>query len=43
DKVVAVAEDKAGNVSPPTTVIVDAIAPPAPIIDPLDGIFKGSH
>ncbi|WP_042111816.1 Ig-like domain-containing protein, partial [Acinetobacter rudis] len=37
DKVVAVAEDKAGNVSPPTTAIVDAVAPPAPIVDPING------
>ncbi|HEL3864021.1 TPA: BapA prefix-like domain-containing protein [Stenotrophomonas maltophilia] len=35
--VTAVAVDAAGNTSPPSTVSVDASAPPAPVIDPSNG------
>ncbi len=34
----AVAQDPAGNTSGPASVTVDAIAPPAPVIDPSNGI-----
>ena len=34
----AVAQDPAGNTSGPATVTVDAIAPPAPVIDPSNGV-----
>ncbi|WP_149932633.1 Ig-like domain-containing protein, partial [Acinetobacter oleivorans] len=37
DEVKATATDPAGNTSPPTTEIVDAIAPAAPEIDPING------
>ncbi|WP_033953141.1 Ig-like domain-containing protein [Pseudomonas aeruginosa] len=33
-----VARDAAGNSSPPASVTVDAIAPPAPVIDPSNGV-----
>ncbi|PNG62921.1 Ig-like domain-containing protein, partial [Vibrio vulnificus] len=33
----AVAQDPAGNTSGPASVTVDAIAPPAPVIDPSNG------
>ncbi|MCO3029865.1 Ig-like domain repeat protein, partial [Pseudomonas aeruginosa] len=32
-----VAQDAAGNSSPPATVTMDAVAPPAPVIDPSNG------
>ncbi|WP_213911656.1 Ig-like domain-containing protein [Pseudomonas aeruginosa] len=34
----AVAQDPAGNTSGPASVTVDAIAPPAPVIDPSNGV-----
>ncbi|WP_243435000.1 Ig-like domain-containing protein, partial [Pseudomonas sp. 79_C] len=34
----AVAQDPAGNTSGPTSVTVDAVAPPAPIINPSNGV-----
>ncbi|MFW1901530.1 BapA/Bap/LapF family prefix-like domain-containing protein, partial [Acinetobacter oleivorans] len=37
DEVKATATDPAGNISPPATQIVDAIAPAAPEIDPING------
>jgi hypothetical protein len=33
----AIAQDAAGNISPEGSAIVDAVAPPAPAIDPTDG------
>ncbi|EPX9786955.1 Ig-like domain-containing protein, partial [Pseudomonas aeruginosa] len=33
-----VAQDPAGNTSGPASVTVDAIAPPAPVIDPSNGV-----
>ncbi|HBP3856316.1 TPA: hypothetical protein L5Z79_006554, partial [Pseudomonas aeruginosa] len=33
-----VAEDAAGNSSPPATVTVDSSAPPAPVINPSNGV-----
>ncbi|HEP9913732.1 Ig-like domain-containing protein [Pseudomonas aeruginosa] len=35
----AVAQDPAGNTSGPASVTVDAIAPPAPVINPSNGVF----
>ncbi|WP_419183125.1 Ig-like domain-containing protein, partial [Pseudomonas aeruginosa] len=32
-----VAQDAAGNSSPPATVTIDSSAPPAPVIDPSNG------
>ncbi|MCL7714725.1 BapA prefix-like domain-containing protein [Stenotrophomonas sp. CPCC 101365] len=37
----AVALDAAGNISGPASVTVDAIAPPAPVIDPSNGVVVG--
>ncbi|MGZ2838980.1 Ig-like domain-containing protein, partial [Pseudomonas aeruginosa] len=34
----AVAQDAAGNTSGPASVTVDAIAPPAPVINPSNGV-----
>ncbi|MBO3622510.1 surface adhesion protein, partial [Pseudomonas aeruginosa] len=34
----AVAQDPAGKTSGPASVTVDAIAPPAPVIDPSNGV-----
>ncbi|WP_049262309.1 Ig-like domain-containing protein, partial [Pseudomonas aeruginosa] len=33
-----VAQDAAGNSSPPATVTVDSSAPPAPVINPSNGV-----